>query len=160
MRKAMIDKGLRDDSLVERALPRGPQQQSCIMQSDASGMFAAMMIPILIGLVVFVFVAVCGWKVFVKAGHPGWAAIIPFYNLYIWLLIAGRPGWWLAVWLILSFIPFLSLATIVLGIIVAVDVCKAFGKSVGFMVLMILLPIVALPILAFGDAKYTKPVRA
>lgn len=130
------------------------------MASDASSILAAMMIPLIIGLIVVVFMAVCGWKVFVKAGQPGWAAIIPIYNLYVWLQIAGRPGWWLIVWIVLSFIPILNLATLVLAIIVNIDVCKAFGKSVGFMVLMILLPIIGLPILAFGDATYTKPVRA
>lgn len=130
------------------------------MESDASSILAAMMIPLIIGLIVVVFMAVCGWKVFVKAGQPGWAAIIPFYNLYVWLQIAGRPGWWLIVWIVLSFIPILNLATLVLAIIVNIDVCKAFGKSAGFMVLMILLPIIGLPILAFGDARYTKPVRA
>lgn len=130
------------------------------MESDASSILAAMMIPLIIGLIVVVFMAVCGWKVFVKAGQPGWAAIIPIYNLYVWLQIAGRPGWWLIVWIVLSFIPILNLATLVLAIIVNIDVCKAFGKSAGFMVLMILLPIIGLPILAFGDARYTKPVRA
>lgn len=130
------------------------------MESDVSGVFAGMMIPLSIGVIVLVFMAVCGWKVFVKAGQPGWAALIPIYNAIIWLKIAGRPAWWLAVWIALGFIPILNLATIVLTAIVSIDVCKAFGKSVGFMVLMILLPMIALPILAFGSATYTAPVRS
>jgi hypothetical protein len=131
------------------------------MDSDSAGAIAAIMVPlIIIGVLLSVFLIVCGWKVFAKAGQPGWAVLIPLYNLYIWLKIAGRPGWWMIPWIVLSFVPILNLATMVLGIIVTIDICKAFGKSAGFMVLMILLPFIGLPILAFGSATYTKPVRA
>ena len=63
-----------------------------------------------------------GWKVFTKAGQPGWAILIPFYNTYVLLKIVGRPGWWL----VLMFIP---LVNIVIAIIVAIDLAKSFGKS-------------------------------
>lgn len=76
---------------------------------------------------------------------------MPFYNAYIVLKIVGRPGWWLA----LMFIP---VANIVILIIVAVDLPKAFGKGGGFAVLLILLPYVGLPVLAFGDATYRGPL--
>jgi hypothetical protein len=45
------------------------------------------------------------WKVFTKAGQPGWAAIIPFYNLYIMVKIAGKPGWWTLLIIFLPLIP-------------------------------------------------------
>ena len=76
----------------------------------------------LIGLVVAVLAIIGMWKVFTKAGKPGWAAIIPFYNLYILLKVAGRPGWWL----LLFFVPFLN---IVILILVNMDIARAFGKS-------------------------------
>lgn len=91
------------------------------------------------------------WKVFTKAGHPGWASLIPFYNAYIMLLIAGKPGWWL----ILFFIPIVSL---IFGILAMLSLAANFGKSAGFAVGLILLPIVFLPILGFGDAEY-RPVQ-
>jgi Family of unknown function (DUF5684) len=87
------------------------------------------------------------WKVFVKAGHPGWAAIVPIYNVYILLKIAGKPGWWL----LLFFIPVVSL---VIAILVSIEVAKAFGKGAGFGVGLALLGFVFYPILGFGDAKY------
>ena len=49
----------------------------------------------LVWLALIVLVLAGWWKMFEKAGQPGWAAIIPIYNLYILLKIAGRPGWWL-----------------------------------------------------------------
>jgi hypothetical protein len=91
------------------------------------------------------------WKIFTKAGQPGWAAIVPFYNTYTILKIVGRPG----IWLLLMFIP---LVNIVIAIIVMVDLAKAFGKGGGFAVLLILLSVIGFPMLAFGSARYIGPV--
>ena len=90
------------------------------------------------------------WKIFVKAGQPGWAAIIPIYNAYILTKIVGRPWWWL----LLMLIPFVN---IVIAIILAIDLAKSFGKGGGFAVGLILLGFVFYPILAFGDARYQGP---
>jgi len=87
------------------------------------------------------------WKVFSKAGQPGWAAIIPIYNLYVMCKVAGRPGWWL----LLMLIPFVNL---IILIILNVDISKRFGKGVGFAIGMIVLPFILWPILGFGSAQY------
>jgi len=105
------------------------------------------------GVVIIIYLAVIVleiagmWKIFVKAGHPGWAAIIPLYNTYILLKTVGRPGWWL----ILFFIP---LVNIIMWIVVANDLSKSFGKSTGFTVGLVLLGIIFIPILGFGSAAY------
>jgi hypothetical protein len=101
----------------------------------------------LLYLALIVLVIAGFWKVFVKAGHPGWAAIVPIYNIYILLKIAGKPGWWL----LLFFIPVVSLVVMIL---VSLEVAKAFGKGGGFGVGLALLGFVFYPILGFGDAKY------
>ena len=49
----------------------------------------------LVSLVWMIFVIVASWKVFTKAGQPGWAVLVPFYNIYVLCKIVGRPGWWL-----------------------------------------------------------------
>lgn len=89
------------------------------------------------------------WQVFRKADRPGWAAIIPFYNIYVLLKVVGRPGWWL----ILYFIP---IVWFIVWIIVAYDLAKSFGKGVGFTVGLVLLPFVFIPILGFGPARYVE----
>src|SRR5213594_271724 len=101
-------------------------------------------------LAVVVLLIASMWKVFTKAGKPGWACIIPIYNIVVMLDIAGKPLWWI----ILYLIPFVS---IIVAIIVAVAMAKAFGKGVGFALGMIFLPFIFYPILGFGDATYTKP---
>jgi hypothetical protein len=94
-------------------------------------------------------IAAC-WKIFTKAGQPGWAAIIPIYNWYIFCKIVGRPGWWV----ILLFIPFVNF---IVGIILCIDLAKSFGKGVGFGIGLILLGVIFFPILGFGSAQYQGP---
>ncbi len=107
----------------------------------------------LIGALLAIFFIVTVWRIFTKAGQPGWAAIIPFYNYYVMLKVVGRPGWWLLLYLI-------PIVNIVILIIVCIDLAKVFGKSGGFAAGIILLPFIFLPILAFGDAQYQGPAQA
>ena len=104
----------------------------------------------IIYLVVLVAVIAGIWRMFQKANQPGWGAIIPIYNYYLMLKVAGRPGWWL----ILYLIPVVNL---IIYIIVMLDIAKAFGKGTGFGVGMIILPFIFMPILGFGDAQYVGP---
>ena len=90
------------------------------------------------------------WKIFTKAGQPGWASIIPIYNLYIWCKIVGRPWWWI----LLMLIPFVNFIII---IILCIDLAKSFGKGVGFGLGLLFLGIIFFPILAFGSAQYQGP---
>lgn len=108
--------------------------------------------PVLIiaELLIALLVIVAMWKVFTKAGRPGWAAIIPIYNMYVWCKIVGRPGWWV----ILMLIP---LVNIIIGIILCIDLAKSFGKGAGFGIGIALLGIIFLPILGFGSAQYQGP---
>ncbi|HEY8932554.1 MAG TPA: DUF5684 domain-containing protein [Rariglobus sp.] len=110
-------------------------------------------IALLIELAIF-FVVIAGiWKVFTKAGQPGWASLIPFYNVYILTRIVGKPGWWLLLFLI-------PIVNIVIAIILAVELAKAFGKGVGFGVGLAFLGVVFYPILGFGDSTYQGPASA
>ena len=96
---------------------------------------------------VMILMIVSMWKIFTKAGKPGWAAIIPIYNIIVLLEIAGKPLWWI----ILFFIPLVNL---IAAILVTVAFAKSFGKGAGFAIGLLLLGIVFYPILAFGDATY------
>lgn len=101
----------------------------------------------LIELAIIVVVVAGVWKAFEKAGKPGWAAIIPIYNLLIILEIAGKEWWWVFLFLI----PFVN---IVIAILVMIEVAKNFGQSAGFGVGLALLGFIFWPILGFGDAQY------
>ncbi len=111
---------------------------------------AAGIFVILIYLAIIVLMIASLWKIFTKAGKPGWASIVPIYNIVVMLEIVGKPIWWI----ILYLIPFVN---IVVGIIVNIQMAKAFGKDTGFAIGMILLPFIFYPMLAFGNAQYSKP---
>lgn len=110
-------------------------------------------VGIIIYLAIMVFFIAVGWKIFAKAGKPGWAVIIPIYNIIVMLEIVNRPIWWIILFLI-------PVVNFVVGIIVILDLAKSFGKSTGFAVGMILLGIIFYPMLAFGGAQYQRIERA
>ncbi len=120
--------------------------------STPSGGFGGLLF-LLVWLAVVVAVIAGGWKMFAKAGQPGWAIIIPIFNLYVLCKIAGRPGWWVLLFII-------PIVNVVVSIIVALDVAKAFGKGVGFGIGLWLLAFIFIPILGFGSATYQRPAAA
>ncbi len=111
----------------------------------ATGMASGVMV---IYLALLLLIIISLWKIFTKAGKPGWASIIPIYNAIVLLEIVDKPLWWI----ILMLIPIVN---VIIAIIVNVELAKKFGQSVGFAIGMILLPIIFYPILGFGSARYT-----
>lgn len=128
-----------------------------LQTSDTAGLgallaFSGMMMFIAFACALVVIIGI--WKVFTKAGQPGWAAIIPIYNMFVLLKIIGRPAWWI----LLMLIP---LVNIVIFILVAIDLAKAFGQSAAFgVVLLFLFSIIGYLMLGFGNYRYMGPVRA
>ena len=121
------------------------------MANDMMGMLLGMGMGIMIfALAIVLFMIICMWKVFTKAGKPGWAILIPIYNFIILLQIAGKPWWWF-------FLMLIPLVNLIIIIIVYIEIAKAFGYGAGFAIGMLLLRIIVWPILAFGSSKYTDP---
>jgi hypothetical protein len=121
--------------------------------NEVSGGAAAIMaiIMFLIYAVIIVVMIAGMWKIFVKAGKPGWAAIIPIYNVIILLEIVGRPMWWILIYLVCAPIA---------AIIISLDLAKSFGKDIGFGIGLIILPVIFYPMLGFGSATYVGPSAA
>lgn len=120
------------------------------MFSMMSWAYAAM---IYFASLVFSILAIIGlWKMFKKAGEPGWCAIIPFVNVYKLFKIAWGSGW-------LFLLCFIPIVNIVMGIMVSIKLARAFGKGTGFAVGLIFLPSIFYMILGFGDAVYYGPVN-
>ena len=112
-------------------------------------------------LFITAFFIVVQWKIFLKAGQPGWAVLVPFYNLYVYTQVIQRPKWWMALyflWFWEPFIGFFSLlgliAVLVIIILDTIRLAKVFGQGGEFAVGLIFLGIIFQPILAFGDAQY------
>ncbi len=127
---------------------------SLLFQQDPNfGSDGVSLLTSIFSFIVAVVSLVAMWKVFVKAGKPGWAVLIPIYNVYVLLEIVGRPWWWL----LLMLIP---LVNFVIAIILMIDLAKSFGKGAGFGVGLFFLNFIFMLILAFGDAQYAGPSAA
>lgn len=119
---------------------------SAALQQSMVTMYAISGILAIVGIVAM-------WKLFMKAGQPGWAAIIPIYNIIVFLKIINRPWWWL----LLMLIP---LVNVVILIIVTFNLGKSFGKSgVWSFFLLLILSVIGYLILAFGKSEYKKIER-
>ena len=87
------------------------------------------------------------WKIFAKAGKPGWAAIVPIYNVVVFLQVVGRPVWWI----VLLLIPVVGW---IVSIVLLNDLARAFGKGIGYTLGLIFLTPVFLLVLGFGSDPY------
>ena len=110
----------------------------------------AMLVPMLISLVVCIFLIAVEWKIFTKAGKPGWACIVPIYNMWVLFEIAEGNG----AKCFLTLIPFVGW---IFGIIATLKLAQSFGKSAGFGWGMLIFPVIFWPMLAFGNNSYIGP---
>lgn len=109
---------------------------------------ASLTIYYLIAFALAVFSIVCLWRIFSKAGEPGWGAIVPFYNMYLLFKITFGNGW-------LFLLTLIPVVNFIMLIIAYVKLAQNFGKGGGFAVGLIFLSPIFLGILAFDDSTYT-----
>lgn len=116
-------------------------------QSATAGM-AAFSAGYMITMFIIAAVAIVAmWKIFSKAGEPGWAAIVPLYNAYVLYKIAFGNGWFF----LLTFVPFVNF---VMVIMLCFKLASAFGRGIGFGFGLLFLQPIFMLILAFGSAEY------
>jgi hypothetical protein len=101
------------------------------------GIFAVFVVPAIAGM----------WKIFEKAGKPGWAAIIPFYNMFVLTEVARKE----ILWFVLTLIPCVNIVAL---IVICIDVAKRFGKDPAYGIGLALLPFIFFPLLGFSEARY------
>ncbi len=100
-----------------------------------------------LSIIVYVLLVIAWWKIFDKANEPGWASIIPIYNLYVLFKITWGKG----IAFLLLLIPIVN---IIVYIATSVKLCKVFGKSTLFGILSIFFLNITTMIIGFGSASY------
>jgi hypothetical protein len=126
---------------------------SILFQNDDAAAIAIPLVASCCGLIFAILTIAAQWKIFTKAGKPGWAALIPIYNFVVLLELVGRPLWFI----VLFFIPFLNIIALIL---VMMDLAASFGKDMIYAVLLILFTPIMFLVLGFGDAQYVGPGAA
>lgn len=125
--------------------------QATVLAQNAGDLGAGgELIVMIVYLALIVLIIASLWVIFTKAGKPGWAAIVPFYNLWVLVEICGKSP----VWFVLLLIPCVN---IIVNLILMIDLARVFGKGAGFGLGLFFLGIIFFPILAFGDAQYQGP---
>ena len=114
--------------------------------AQSAAVAAASTVPMLVVLAIFVLLIAATWKVFERAGEPGWAALVPIYNLIVLCRVAGVSGWWV----LAAFIPLLN---IIFVFVTSIGVAERFGKGTGYGIGLVLLPFIFWPMLAWSDAQ-------
>jgi hypothetical protein len=117
--------------------------------ADGGGAIAALFggVFFLIWLVVVVAMVAGMWKVFEKAGEPGWAALVPIYNIIELVKISGKEMWWVIVFFVCGPIA---------AIVISLEIAKKFGQGMGFGLGLAFLPFIFYPMLGFGSAQYNR----
>lgn len=129
------------------------------------------LIAVLVSLIVAIWTFVCNWVLFTKFGEPGWKGIIPYYNTYVqmyytwdikyfWIYLVSQLGYSVVSLsgikddgnaLILLIAVTLNITSIVMQVLIYYHLALSFGYGFGFTVGLCLLPVIFLPILAFGS---------
>ncbi len=103
----------------------------------------------LYGIIAFLlFLITSSWIVFAKADQPGWACLLPIYNIIVLLQIAGKPWWWF-------FLYMIPVVGFIIWILHMIALAESFGKGAGYGIGLFFLPFLFVPLLAFGDAEYS-----
>lgn len=126
------------------------------MENSDAGMvalIAGLGIYLFVVLAIAIVMVIAQWKIYSKADKPGWACIVPIYNMVVLLEIVGKPTWWVLLYLIPG-------VNVVIAIWVTNLLSKSFGQSEGFTVGLIFLGVIFYPMLAFGDYQYQGPAAA
>jgi len=102
---------------------------------------------LLAALAASLLIIVAQWIIFERAGQAGWKCLVPFYNMYVLMEISGKPGWWL-------FLLFIPLVGVVFLLLAMLSLAKKFSRSELFGLGIFILPMIFLPVLAFGGSEY------
>ena len=119
------------------------------MNRNESSIMVFMIVFIVVFLVMAIVMVVSMWKIFEKAGRPGWAAIVPVYNHMVMAEIGGKPNWF-------GLLPMIPYIGSIWSIWILNRLVKSFNKEVGFTLGLIFLPFIFYPMLAFGSAEYVR----
>jgi len=119
------------------------------MNRNESSIMVFMIVFIVVFLVMAIVMVVSMWKIFEKAGKPGWAAIVPVYNHMVMAEIGGKPNWF-------GLLPMIPYIGSIWSIWILNRLVKSFNKEVGFTLGLIFLPFIFYPMLAFGSSEYVR----
>jgi hypothetical protein len=128
-----------------------------------------------LGVLLCLLTVVSMWRIFVKAGRPGWQSLVPGYNIYVIFRMADLPPWQASAFIATvvaraaaRFIPGVSGGSMIISLtlvlasagfwfVACLGLASKFGRGTAFAIGLVLVPFVFFPVLAFGSAPYGEP---
>jgi hypothetical protein len=117
---------------------------SSMYEGAATG---ALIVPMIFMAIIGILMIIASWRIYQKAGKPGWACLIPIYNIIVFLQIINKPLWWFLMFII----PFVNIIFLIMA---SVEFLKRFGKPTWHILLVLFFSAIYIPVLAFGKAQY------
>lgn len=146
--QAQIDSAMKAAQHMQDSIMQANQGAMAMSQSNGVAAVIISLVFTAVYLLVILAMIAGQWKVFGKAGKPGWASIVPIYNIIVMFEISGLAmPWWYAL------IPFLNIYAMLM---VSLAIAKKFGKTDAYGIGLFLAPFVFYPMLGFGSAVYNK----
>ena len=126
-----------------------------------------LLVTALISLAICILIIVSGFKIFKKMGMPGWWCIIPYFGSYMETRAVYGIGWWFLIPSLPALLSLLGVGGVLLTILNIIsfvytlkfdmDFARVMGKQWWFGLILLFLPYIAMPMLAFGSAQYKGP---
>ena len=118
---------------------------------DGAGVVGVILLilGILIGLAYIVLLIVSWWRIYTKAGRPGWANLIPVYGAIEFFNVAWGNG----AYFLFMLLPVIN---VLVFIITIQKLSESFGRGIGYTLGMFLLPGIFIPILGLGKDKHIR----
>ncbi|MGN6645645.1 MAG: DUF5684 domain-containing protein [Cytophaga sp.] len=142
----VVDYSASSDTIITTTSAGLSQQDADLMATMIQAMGAAFIGILIFFIAMMIFMIVCNWIIFEKAGRKGWESIVPYYNIYVLFQFIGRSLWNI-LWI---FLPIVGI--IVFLIKMNVSLAKSFGKGTGFALGLIFLSPIFHAILAFDKS--------
>lgn len=117
--------------------------------TNNAGLTALFIGIIIFSLILSIIMIISYWKIFKKKGKPGWAILVPIYNVIVQIQVANLS----MIYFLLLLIPFVNIYAIIK---INISLAKSFNKSTGFGIGLLLLPIIFVPLLAFSEEENKK----
>ncbi|MBI3395152.1 MAG: hypothetical protein HY042_04905 [Spirochaetia bacterium] len=127
-----------------------PEQLPAVPDGPLALHWSIVLVLLLLYTAAGVVALLASWKIFAKAGHPGWAALVPVYNVYVLTQIVNRSTGFF-------FLTLVPGAGQIAGIILIWDLFQAFGRP-GWEALVPFYNLFIAARISFGNAQYTLPL--
>lgn len=144
--KQKIEKGYTPEQIVSSMVQEAPNEKKVEIATKLLLSNRIVKTIMIVAVILFIYGTILRWRIYTKAGKPGWAAIVPVYRQIVMYQVCGLSAWLMLLWLV----PILGwIAMFVIAIMKRFCLAKEFGRGALFGFGLLFFPPIFQTILAF-----------